>query len=188
MTCVIDLLAFDGALESVTAASVGEVINVLDFAEVHSRAGSYVVVMISYEAAPAFDSALTVHGSNGFPLAYAAVYSEPSSPTETCFKVSSNPWTPAVTKHEYNESVARIRELIAAGHTYQVNYSFPLTSTFSGDSLAWYRQLRPVKHSAYVDLGRYSGFEARVTVDEHGLVQTYEGLFERIEPGRQHDG
>jgi len=40
----------------------------------------------------------------------------------------------------------------------------------------------------YVDLGRYSGFEARVTVDEHGLVQTYEGLFERIEPGRQHDG
>jgi hypothetical protein len=33
----------------------------------------------------------------------------------------------------------------------------------------------------YVDLGRFSGFEARITVDEHGLVRTYEGLFERIE-------
>ena len=155
MTSVIDFLTFETALETITATNVGEVINVLDFAERHSRAGSYVVVMISYEAAPAFDSALTVYEPNGFPLAFAAVYSETSHPPETSSIFSSNPWTPAVTKHEYNESVARIRELIAAGHTYQVNYSFPLTSTFSGDSLAWYRQLRPVKHSAYVDLGRY---------------------------------
>jgi uncharacterized protein len=33
----------------------------------------------------------------------------------------------------------------------------------------------------YVDLGRFKGFEARLTVDEHGLVQMYEGLFERLE-------
>ncbi len=155
MMAVIDTLAFEAPLETITADHLGEVINVLDFAERHSRAGSYVLVMISYEAAPAFDSALSVHESNGFPLAYAAVYAGPSEAAETFSKVSSNPWTPAVSKHEYHGSVARIRELITAGDTYQVNYSFPLTSTFSGNSLAWYRQLRPGKHSAYVDLGRY---------------------------------
>jgi para-aminobenzoate synthetase/4-amino-4-deoxychorismate lyase len=111
--------------------------------------------MLSYEAAPAFDSALSVHRSGDFPLAYVAVYSQVSRFTEFGSNVASNPWLPAVTKHEYNESVARIRELIAAGDTYQVNYSFPLTSTFSGDSLAWFGQLGRGKYSAYVDLGRY---------------------------------
>ena len=52
----------------------------------------------------------------------------------------------------------RIRELIAAGDTYQVNYSFPLTSTFNGDTYAWYRSLclaQGAQYSAYLDLGRY---------------------------------
>src|SRR5688572_3546183 len=99
MTSVIDFLTFETAVESITATNVGEVINVVDFAERHSRAGSYVVVMISYEAAPAFDSAFTVYESNGFPLAFAAVYSETSHPTETRSAVSVDSWTPAVTKH-----------------------------------------------------------------------------------------
>jgi hypothetical protein len=33
----------------------------------------------------------------------------------------------------------------------------------------------------YVDLGRYSGFEADLVVDAKGIVSNYEGLFERIE-------
>jgi uncharacterized protein len=33
----------------------------------------------------------------------------------------------------------------------------------------------------YVDLGLFNGFEARLTVDDDGLVRTYESLFERIE-------
>ena len=158
MTAVIDSLAFDEPNRSVFATRIDQIKVVLDLAEREARAGSYVVVMISYEAAPAFDSALSVDDSNGFPLAYAAVYSEPSNAAETCSNVSASPWIPAVTKHEYNQSVARIHELIATGHTYQVNYSFPLTSTFSGDSLAWYEQLcqaQRARYSAYLDLGRY---------------------------------
>jgi para-aminobenzoate synthetase / 4-amino-4-deoxychorismate lyase len=158
MRAVIDSLTFEETVETITAANAREVINVLEFAERHSRAGSYVVVMISYEAAPVFDSALTTHEPDGFPLAYAAVYSEASTPAETYSRVSSNPWIPAITEHEYNQSVARIRELIAAGHTYQVNYSFPLTSTFNGDPLVWYEQLgraQRAKYSAYLDLGRF---------------------------------
>jgi para-aminobenzoate synthetase / 4-amino-4-deoxychorismate lyase len=159
MLAIFDSLAFAAPAKTITASNFSEVTHVLDVAEAEAQAGSYVMVMLSYEAAPAFDSALTVHPANSFPLAHAAVYSEPSNPPSICSDVASSPWLPAVTKHEYNESVARIRELIAAGDTYQVNYSFPLTSSFDGDALAWFTRLRlaqqGARYSAYVDLGRY---------------------------------
>lgn len=158
MPVVFNSLTFETPIRTIIACDIGEVINVLEFAEREARAGFYVAVMISYEAAPAFDSALTVRKAEGFPLAWAAVYLEPATAGEISSRVDSDPWLPAVTKHEYNESVARIRELIAAGDTYQVNYSFPLTSSFSGDPYAWYRQLclaQRARYSAYVDLGRY---------------------------------
>jgi para-aminobenzoate synthetase / 4-amino-4-deoxychorismate lyase len=149
---------FDEPIETRTAESFGEVMHVLEFAEAKALAGKYVMVMLSYEAAPAFDVALSVHESNNFPLAYAAVYSERSKAIEMDSDVVSNPWSPAVTEHEYNESITRIKNLIAAGHTYQVNYSFPLNSYFTGNPLAWYHQLRAAQtanYSAYLDLGRY---------------------------------
>src|SRR6185295_11684156 len=67
-------------------------------------------------------------------------------------------WQPRVSKSEYERAVARIRELIAAGDTYQVNYSFPLTSTFSGDAYGWYRELclaQGTDYCAYLDVNRY---------------------------------
>jgi para-aminobenzoate synthetase / 4-amino-4-deoxychorismate lyase len=158
MPAIFDFFTFAEPVETITAATFSEVTHILEYAEMRAREGAFVIVMVSYEAAPAFDSALTAHSPNGFPLAYAAVYAERSDHAEISLNASLNPWLPAVAKHEYNESVERIKELIAAGDTYQVNYSFPLNSVFTGDSLAWYRQLdraQRAKYSAYLDLGRY---------------------------------
>lgn len=151
-------MAFDGPARTISATSFDEIRSVLEWAESEARGGSYVVVMLSYEAAPAFDPALTAHKADDFPLAWAAVYSDPAKLPEIRSNVSANSWLPAVTKDEYNQSVARVRELIAAGDTYQVNYSFPLNSSFNGDSLAWYHQLcqrQSARYSAFLDLGRY---------------------------------
>jgi para-aminobenzoate synthetase/4-amino-4-deoxychorismate lyase len=63
-----------------------------------------------------------------------------------------------VSRDEYDRAVARIKELIAAGDTYQVNYSFPLTSSFNGDAPGWFENLcvaQNAPYSAYLDLGRY---------------------------------
>lgn len=153
-----DSATFADPVETVTATNFGEVSRVLDFAEARARAGAYVMVMVTYEAAPAFDSALCTHKAESFPLAWAAVFVEPSDEAQVPFNGPSNPWLPSVTKHEYNESVLRIRNLIAAGDTYQVNYSFPLHSTFRGDPRGWYQRLRlaqRAKYCAYLDLGRY---------------------------------
>jgi len=158
MVAIFSSEQFDEPIETVTAESFREVTHVLEFAEAKALAGKYVIVMLSYEAAPAFDSALIAHESNGFPLAWAAVFSEPAKHTAMDVSMSSDSWLPAVTKHEYKESITRIKNLIGAGDTYQVNYSFPLNSSFTGDPLEWYHQLRAAQtanYSAYLDLGRY---------------------------------
>ena len=155
---IFDSLTFAAPVETITATSFGEVLHLLHLAEARAQAGYYVLVMVSYEAAPAFDSALCTHELNSFPLAWAGVYSELTNPVENGAIRSSNSWSPAVTKREYNESVKRIHDLIAAGDTYQVNYSFPLNSSYRGDPTAWFQHLRlaqRAKYSAYLDLGRY---------------------------------
>ena len=139
-----------------TAHRIDDVISVLEFAERAARSGSSVAVMLSYEAAPAFDSAFVTHPASDFPLAWASVVDEAGG--DHVAPASSTTWTPLVTRDEYDHSVRRIQELIAAGDTYQVNYSFPLTSSFEGDALAWYRDLciaQGAEYSVYLDLGRY---------------------------------
>jgi para-aminobenzoate synthetase/4-amino-4-deoxychorismate lyase len=48
--------------------------------------------------------------------------------------------------------------LIAAGDTYQVNYTFPLVASFKGDSRSWFRDLcraQGAEYCAYFDLDRF---------------------------------
>ena len=152
-------LALDQSSATAFAWRHEEVLPLLAFAEAEARAGAYVAVMISYEAAPAFDVALSAHPPGEIPLAWAAVFPQASEcETHTSGESFSSEWTPKVNKDEYNSAVTRIKELIAAGDTYQVNYSFPLTSSFSGDPYAWYRELclaQGAQYCAYLDLGRF---------------------------------
>ena len=140
-----------------TATRIEDVIPVLEFAEREARSGSFVAVLLSYEAAPAFDPAFITHPPSDFPLAWASVF-ETASDGDHHAPASSTTWTPLVTRDEYDQSVTRIRDLIAAGDTYQVNYTFPLTSTFDGDARGWYRDLciaQGAEYSVYLDVGRY---------------------------------
>jgi para-aminobenzoate synthetase / 4-amino-4-deoxychorismate lyase len=152
-------VAFTNPSAVIEARRVDEVLPLLAFAESEARQGAHVAVMISYEAAPAFDSALSVHARGEFPLAWAAVFPGPSDLREQPRRdFVAGEWTARVSKDEYDAAVTRIRDLIAAGDTYQVNYSFPLTAAFSGDSYAWYGELcvaQGAPYSGYLDLGRY---------------------------------
>src|SRR5678816_3753710 len=75
-------LAFDRPRETREARRIEEVLPLLAFAEERARAGAYVAVMIAYEAAAAFDSALSTHAAAGFPLAWAGVFANASEPAE----------------------------------------------------------------------------------------------------------
>jgi para-aminobenzoate synthetase/4-amino-4-deoxychorismate lyase len=149
----------ESATRVLCARQLDEVLPLLKAVEEAAASGKWAVVVLGYEAAPAFDRALVTHPPDDFPLAWAALFDKPAPLKEeprAAYNVS--PWRPLIARPEYEASVEKIRDLIARGHTYQVNYSFPLISDFDGDSLAWYRKLclaQNAGYSSYVDMGRY---------------------------------
>jgi para-aminobenzoate synthetase/4-amino-4-deoxychorismate lyase len=158
--------AFRSPQSVYSAAVPDQVPDVVVKAQQAAARGQWAVVMLSYEAAPAFDPALAAHTGDGFPLALVAIYDDAeSSPAISGIssatllpETNAEPWAPQTSREEYARAIARIRDYISAGDAYQVNYTVPLVRCFSGDPEAWYRRLCSVQgagYCAYLDLGRY---------------------------------
>ena len=151
---------FHSPLEILTAKRHEEVIPLLKAAAAAAQAGRWVALLLSYEAAPAFDHAMKTRPARGLPLAWAAVFEAPaaSSPETLAAEYEVGPWKPCVSRENFTDAISQIRELIAAGDTYQVNYTFPLVARFAGDARAWFRNLcraQGAEYCAYFDIGHY---------------------------------
>ena len=150
----------------------GEVATVLHQAERAACAGKWVAVLLAYEAAPAFDPAFAVQPAGSLPLACAAAFDQllecgshaPAFSPEAVLpetrepSYSTSPWTPKVDRAAFVRAVERIREYIAAGDVYQVNYTFPLECRFEGDPASWFRDLcaaQQAEFCVYADLGQH---------------------------------
>jgi para-aminobenzoate synthetase / 4-amino-4-deoxychorismate lyase len=94
---------------------------------------------VSYEAAPAFDPSLRVVPAEGFPLLWFGLYDAPQSiGTSEVFKDPGGMfpplnWQPDTEKEIYNTAIQTIKERIAHGMTYQVNYTMRLKADFETD-------------------------------------------------------
>jgi len=147
-----------------TAHRLAEVLPALHQAErLVERNGWYAAGFVSYEAAPAFDSALTTRSlDDDFPLLWLALYPVPAkldalAPPAAPSRLGV--WTPSIRREDYIDSIARIKEHIASGRTYQVNYTLRLRTAFSGDAYALFYDLVGAQvsgYSAFVDTGRYA--------------------------------
>lgn len=142
----------------VTAQTLDDVLPVLERVQEFVEDGKWAAGFVSYEAAPAFDAALECHAPSDAPLAWFGIYDAPSKldPKPGTYTVSE--WEPALTRDEYRTHVKRILDYIAAGDTYQVNYTFPMHAMFDGDAYAWFRDLRAAQQAdycAYLDTGRF---------------------------------
>jgi para-aminobenzoate synthetase/4-amino-4-deoxychorismate lyase len=150
--------SFSNPSSVLTAKDPDKVIPLLDSAEKAALAGNHVALLVCYEAASVFDPAFLTPPSSSLPLAWAAVFpsiSEAGLPFHPG-SYSAGEWSTQISRRTYDTAIDRIRDLIAAGDTYQVNFSIPLTSVFSGDSLAWYHDLclaQGAPFSAFLDLG-----------------------------------
>ncbi|MDQ3472832.1 MAG: aminodeoxychorismate synthase component I, partial [Acidobacteriota bacterium] len=152
--------SFHSPLKVLTAKRHEEVYPLLQAAEAEALAGRWVALMLSYEAAPAFDPAMKTRLASELPLGWAAVFDAPGetlSP-DAGEEYQVGPWTPRVSREDFSNAISQIRELIAAGDTYQVNFTFPLVADFTGDARAWFRNLcraQGAEYCVYFDLGRY---------------------------------
>jgi len=145
------------------------VANVIAHAERAAHDGYWSVLLLAYEAAPAMDAAMHTHAPGAFPLAWAAVFDHrapapPLAPAE----LPAPPWTPLVSRAEYERAVQRILAYIAAGDTYQVNYTFPMTCRAPGDLAAWYATLCAAQGAPY---------SCRIELPDHAVMCLSPELF-----------
>ncbi len=115
---------------------------------------------VSYEAAPAFDKALRVIEAENFPLLWFGLYSAPK--TSEVFKnlggLPTLTWQPGVERDVYNAAIEKVKENIALGKTYQVNYTMRLNSAFEMEAWDLFTHLAQGqnKYAAYLDTGQYA--------------------------------
>ncbi len=145
--------------------TIGQVLPAL--ADIQQRVdtkGGVALAVLSYEAAPAFDPSFTViPPRTGFPLAWLAHYcswEEIESPLErTCGPYETGHWELSLQPQPYRDSIHRIKELIASGDTYQVNFTTRMNTSFHGEPYSFFSDLyraQPTDLCAFVDTGEFA--------------------------------
>jgi len=124
------------------------------------RTGLHAVGFLAYEAGRAFDAAMPAAACAPFPLAWFGLY-EPPRPVllDASASAPAPAWTPELDEPAHAEALARIREHLAGGETYQVNFTHRLRAPFDGDPWALFCRLaarQPSPHCAYVDTGDFA--------------------------------
>jgi para-aminobenzoate synthetase / 4-amino-4-deoxychorismate lyase len=126
--------------------------------------GLHAAGFLSYEAGPAFDDALGIRARKTcFPLLWFGLYEKPDiislpeRPATSLYHL--NRWNPSVRFARYKKNIETIKKLIAAGETYQVNYTFKMKSGFSGNPWDFFLDIeagQQAQYSAFVDTGRFA--------------------------------
>ncbi len=133
----------------------------LDRIERAVHSGLHAAGFFSYEAASGLDPVLKTHVPGDFPLMWFGLFRHReniSAGTPNGRNYDLGAWRPSISRSAYDAALNRIRDLIIAGDTYQVNYSFRLRANFSGNSLSFYRDLcraQRTDYAAYLDIGRF---------------------------------
>jgi len=154
---------FSGHAGTLVAHGSAEVAPLLAEVERQSRAGLHAVGFVAYEAASPLNPDLPpARGLEGLPLAWFSLYRErhaaPPADDSPCVAEEIPPLEPAISPAAYAGAVESIRARIAAGESYQVNYTFPMTGEFGGDPLPLYRRIVETQKppfAAYLDTGRF---------------------------------
>lgn len=153
-------LLFQNPRRVLVAEQLEDVGAVLDEVAHATAAGHHAVGFLAYEAAPAFDSALTVRERISLPLAWFGIFEGPeaSLPLTGDNLVAPPEWSADTSVEAHAAAVGEIHDAIGRGEVYQVNHTMRLRAPFTGDSLALYQRMRaaqPSGYCAYLDIGRH---------------------------------
>ncbi|MCP4423105.1 MAG: aminodeoxychorismate synthase component I [Chloroflexi bacterium] len=158
-------LQFEKPVRVVTAVSPQDVLPALREVDTAVSQGLYAAGFIAYEAGAAFD--LAVHPpQEGLPLVWFGLYQSPTINNQLTINHSQftinhyqlGDWQPSVSREAYYAAIGKVKEQIAAGYTYQVNYTYHLQTDFTGDPLALFADLsraQQAEYTAFVDTGRH---------------------------------
>ncbi|GHF16941.1 aminodeoxychorismate synthase, component I [Kordiimonas sediminis] len=155
----------------ITANTLDEVPDALKRIDAAYSDGLHVAGWISYEVAASFEEKLArlYCGKAPEPLIWmmATRHMARLSPHDTLEHLDAasigtqrratlKAGPPDTDKNSYLSAIGKLKDYILSGDIYQVNYTYPVPLTLSGDVLALYGQLRtaqPVPYGAFIDTG-----------------------------------
>lgn len=146
-------MEFDHPYEVVQTSKLDDVVSSLEYVnKCVVELKKYAVGFISYDASPAFDGAMNakVNTKSGLPLLFFALFDDYKA-IEIPRTISPNTyfteWTPTVSEDQYNSAIAKIKNYIKAGDTYQVNYTLRQHAKFKGEPWNLFCELANSQHS-----------------------------------------
>jgi para-aminobenzoate synthetase / 4-amino-4-deoxychorismate lyase len=128
-----------------------EVRAILEAADRAARSGKWVAGYVTYEASPAFDAALAVRAARpDRPVAWFGVFAERAevAPIDLRAGEGKGRWRLDWTAARHARAVARIKDFLAAGETYQVNLTVRARADI-GDPFTLYRAMAAAQGGAY---------------------------------------
>ncbi len=154
-------LVFTRPASTIEAWTAADVTPAIHRGERAARDGAYVVGALAYEAGAAFG--FSAHAPlPGLPLAQFTVF-PPERVARLADVPAGEPYAigdlePSIGRADFRAVLDRIRGAIAAGDTYQVNYTFRLRGRLSGDPVGLLGDLvqaQRCRYGAFVRSGRY---------------------------------
>lgn len=154
-----------GLVDVVSSHHPGQAREALRAVETAVRSGLWAAGYVSYEAASGFDPALSTHPhAHHLPVLWFGLYRnrvavpafEPRTLRPAPYHISA--WRTEVDKAAHAAAIHEIRTHIEDGETYQVNFTFRLNASFSGEPSELYRDLVLAQRgawAAYLDTGRH---------------------------------
>lgn len=151
---------FTNPVEIISTNSADDVRSALTRVQELVSEGLYAAGYVSYEAAPAFDSAYRVVPEQKVPLVWFGIFDKPRCDftPNWAHKYTVTPWESDTNHDTYSRNIQGIKNAISRGETYQVNYTMRLRSYFEGDDLGYYHNLKNLqrtRYSAYLNMGRF---------------------------------
>ncbi|WHY03537.1 aminodeoxychorismate synthase component I [Neobacillus sp. DY30] len=172
----INPLTFQHPVSVIAAYKVEDVIPCFELVQEAVEKGYYAAGYLSYESAPAFDSAFKVQSGGSLPLLWFGIFSKPDyKQISSDGEFSVTEWKPTIPIEEYNQAISSIKKSIQLGDTYQTNYTIRLHSQFRGDGLAFYTRLKKAQSSNYC---------AYLHTGEHSILSASPELFFHLDNGK----
>ena len=159
----LEWLSFRCPVATLIGTEISEVQPILREIESATDRGFFAAGFLSYESAPAFDSAMRVKAASDLPLIWFGLFEKPEviEPPTPGLGSSGAPmtWHSSQTRHSYEEAIDTLHRAISRGDTYQVNYTHRLQSPFTGDAWSLFAPMARGQRSrccAFVDIGRWA--------------------------------
>lgn len=146
---------FTNPHQIIQANKLDDVIPCMQAIENAVQKGYYAAGFMSYEAAPAFRPYLTTHRSGSLPLLWFGLFDHPEDfdvmrKAEPYKEDLIYPnWQSNISWQDYQNAIQAVKDHIAKGDTYQVNYTLQMQAQFQQDPYRFYLHLLQAQQSRY---------------------------------------